>query len=41
MESKNLGSPEEEGLDEMIAKLNEMTDRIREEVRPKGNREGR
>ena len=36
MQSENVGSPEE-GVDEMIAKLNEMTDRIREEVRPKGN----
>ena len=38
MESENVGSPEE-GVDEMIAKLNEGTDRMREEKRPKGNEE--
>ena len=38
MESENVGSPEE-GVDEMIAKLNEETDRIRKEVRSKGNGE--
>ena len=39
MESENVGSREDEGVDEMIAKLNEVTDRTREEVRPKGNGE--
>ena len=34
-----MGSPEQEGVDEMVAKLNQVTDRIREEVRPKGNGE--
>ena len=39
IERENVGSPEEEGVDEMIIKLKEVTDRIKGEVRPKGNRE--
>ena len=39
IERENVGSTEEEGVDEMIIKLKEVTDRIREEVRPKGNGE--
>ena len=38
MESENVGNPGEV-VDEMITKLNEVTGRIREEVRPKGNGE--
>ena len=38
IERENVGSPEEGG-DERIVKLNEVTDRLREEVRPEGNGE--
>ena len=39
IERENVGSTEEEGVEKMITELKEVTDRKREELRPKGNGE--